>query len=88
VLNASPTLPALAQAAEEWKSRAAARAQAQKIGGGVTAPLAVNRACPVARQPGTAADTRPFGTERDPCPRCGTRGDYGCAHLRPSGEKK
>jgi hypothetical protein len=22
--------------------------------------------------------------DRDPCPRCGTRADYGCAHIRPS----
>ena len=29
------------------------------------------------------ADPRPAAWSRDPCLRCGTRGDFGCAHQRP-----
>lgn len=25
------------------------------------------------------------GTDRDPCPRCGVRGDLGCSHRQPTG---
>lgn len=28
-------------------------------------------------------DVRPFATGRDPCSRCGARGDFGCKHQRP-----
>jgi hypothetical protein len=33
--------------------------------------------------PSQAIDHRPAALDRDPCKRCGTRGDLGCAHRRP-----
>lgn len=33
--------------------------------------------------PAQMNDDRPFALSRDPCPRCATRGDLGCAHQRP-----
>ena len=39
------------------------------------------------RQPMMAgSDPRPLAMGRDPCPRCGTRGDQGCIHFQPCEE--
>ncbi|MDE8654806.1 hypothetical protein [Novosphingobium album (ex Liu et al. 2023)] len=34
--------------------------------------------------PASTRDDRQFAPDREPCPRCGTRGDIGCRHRRPS----
>lgn len=48
-------------------------------------PLPIDRACPVLTMPAKGGgDRRPIGRGTDPCPRCATRQDYGCAHFRPS----
>lgn len=48
-------------------------------------PLSINRPAPVLTAPEQEGDTRPIAPGRDPCPRCETRGDLGCAHFRPAG---
>lgn len=45
--------------------------------------LPVRRPCPVATVPSRTADSRPQASGREPCPRCATRGDLGCAHFAP-----
>ena len=72
--------------AADYARRAARLREARKLSG-VVNTISVDRACPVASQPGTEGDRRPFGIARDPCGRCGTRGDLGCTHQRPSGER-
>ena len=46
-------------------------------------PIDIDRPTPVLRYHPARADTRPAALTRDPCPRCQTRGDIGCAHQRP-----
>lgn len=45
--------------------------------------IPINRPCPVERRPAVPLDTRPPAPSRNPCPRCATRGDLGCAHFAP-----
>lgn len=47
-------------------------------------PIPINRPMPVLAAPVLSDhDLRPFATNREPCRRCQTRGDLGCAHQRP-----
>lgn len=47
-------------------------------------PFPVAHPTPVLAAPAlTADDSRPIADSREPCPRCQTRGDLGCAHQRP-----
>lgn len=45
--------------------------------------IPVRRQAPVLRFVPNGDDTRPHAESRDPCCRCGTRGELGCAHQRP-----
>ena len=47
-------------------------------------PVPIDRPTPVLRHtPPPGADRRPIALTRDPCPRCGTRGELGCKHQQP-----
>lgn len=47
-------------------------------------PLPVRHPTPVLSVPAQGPqDCRPIAVNREPCPRCETRGDLGCAHQRP-----
>lgn len=46
-------------------------------------PLDLERPAPILRYEPQERDTRPPAPSRDPCRRCNTRGDIGCAHQRP-----
>ncbi len=48
----------------------------------VSQPLPVDRPTPVLT-PSIIVPGQPIAASRAPCPRCGTRGDIGCAHQRP-----
>lgn len=63
------------EAALVMRRRQAARAT------GHTAPLECQGPRPVLRA--APVDPRPIAAGRDPCPRCGTRGDLGCRHQAP-----
>jgi len=69
---------------DEIRAECAARAKRRAIAMQFTVhmPLALDRPPPPVRaaEPG---DRRPLARSRNPCPRCGTRGDLGCAHFRP-----
>lgn len=56
--------------------------QAQSTGT-VTDPLEIDRPCPVATRPANPSDRRPPAHGKNPCGRCGTRGDLGCEHYAP-----
>lgn len=43
----------------------------------------LDRPTPVLQYQPEAFDMRPVAPGRDPCRRCNTRGDIGCAHQRP-----
>lgn len=50
------------------------------------APIAapsLERLAPVMAAPARPLDPRPPALSRGPCPRCGTRGELGCAHQAP-----
>lgn len=66
----------------EAAAREARRQQARNTGT-VNDPLAHEGEHPVLRFPlAQLLDVRPFALNRDPCGRCGTRGDVGCRHQR------
>lgn len=62
----------------------ARRAVARKLSAIVHDPLPLARA-PERCSPATAARVagKPMALGRDPCPRCGARGDLGCDHFAP-----
>lgn len=51
--------------------------------GSVAHPLPVDRPAEVEHFAPAGDDRRPFAAGREPCPRCGARGDLGCRHQRP-----
>ena len=59
---------------------ATATSELMDVTAGETAPA--RPAVPVAFRPAPAW-ARPIASGRDPCPRCGVRGDLGCRHQRP-----
>lgn len=59
------------------------RRDARKLSATVHDPLPIARLCPVLAAPACPADPRPPAFSRAPCPRCGTRGELGCAHQAP-----
>lgn len=54
--------------------------------GSVANPLPVDRPATVERFAVAGDDRRPFAAGREPCLRCGARGDLGCRHQRPDPE--
>jgi hypothetical protein len=52
--------------------------------GTVNKPLTILRPTQVL-QPRIVVRGGPIAADREPCPRCATRGDIGCAHQRPMG---
>lgn len=51
--------------------------------GTVKHPLPIGRPTPVATMPAQPDDRRPPAHGRNPCGRCGARGDLGCDHYAP-----
>ncbi len=62
--------------------RKAGRTSAALTSGGRTV-IDLDRPTPVLVAPATRGDRRPFARDRGPCPRCGTRGEFGCKHFAP-----
>jgi hypothetical protein len=70
--------------AREAAEAGARRAQAWNTSGTVSDPLPVRHPTPILAAPErNDGDCRPFAPSREPCPRCQTRGDFGCALQRP-----
>ncbi len=46
-------------------------------------PLPTNRNIPPLVEPEWPQDSRPWASSREPCSKCGARGDFGCVHQRP-----
>lgn len=49
------------------------------------AVIPISRPCPIRVMPARheLLETRPIAASRNPCARCGTRGDLGCSHFAP-----
>lgn len=65
----------------------AERSERRRVAGkfaNVSDPLPVDRPSPIAEFIVAGVDHRPEANGRNPCGRCGTRGDIGCAHYRAS----
>lgn len=73
----------LAEALKQAGAFAERHREARKLSATALDPLPIGRACPVLVAPAKPADPRPPAFSRGPCPRCGTRGDLGCAHQAP-----
>ena len=73
----------MAEALKGAGAFAARRIEARKLSATALDPLPISRPCPVLAAPACAADRRPVAMSRGPCPRCGTRGELGCAHQAP-----
>lgn len=77
----------LAQIREEVKAEAREMGRRRYIAssiGTVDKPLSINRRAlsrPAPLQ--VASSDQPIAPSREPCPRCATRGDLGCAHQLP-----
>ncbi len=63
--------------------RKAGRSSPALTSGGRTV-IELDRPAPVLTFPATPRDRRPVASGREPCPRCATRGDFGCKHFAPS----
>ncbi|WP_156840270.1 hypothetical protein [Novosphingobium aquimarinum] len=74
---------ALLEAVHAECAKRAERLKEARTTGGMLNPLDCDRETPIARfDPSMLLDVRPFATGREPCPRCGIRGDIGCRHQR------
>lgn len=69
------------KAMEEARQSSLRRAEAYRLT--TRNPLPIERDTRELIVPAKAVDQRPIAWSREPCIRCGTRGDLGCAHQQP-----
>jgi hypothetical protein len=59
------------------------RTEARMLSATINNPITLDRPKPALVLPAVENDPRPVAESRSPCPRCETRGDFGCRHQRP-----